>query len=197
MEPNISAQASWMRIAQKARIPAGTALGIIFLLFMHPSFRSLVIGGVFMIVGALMRIWAAGHIEKRVRLARSGPYAYTRNPLYFGSFLMAFGVILAGQGYWLLPLFALFFVGVYLPVMRAEEQYLESTYGDDFREHVRVTPLFFPKPWATKKKNTNEPVTLFSWSRVRKNREHRNLVSLLAVEGILILLYLYQRSFLF
>jgi protein-S-isoprenylcysteine O-methyltransferase Ste14 len=186
-----------MRLAQKVRVPAGTALGIIFLLFMHPSIRSLIIGGFFTLAGALLRIWAAGHIEKRVRLTRSGPYAYTRNPLYLGSFLMAFGVILAGQGYWLLPFFALFFFGVYLPVMRAEEHDLEHAYGMDFVEYARSTPLFFPKkPEHSEKSETTEtagsPVR-FSWSRVRKNREHRNLVSLLAVEAILILMYIYSR----
>jgi len=177
-----------MRFAQKARVPAGTALGIIFLLFMHPSVRSLFIGGFFTLAGALIRIWAAGHIEKRVRLARSGPYSYTRNPLYIGSFLMAFGVILAGQGYWLLPFFALFFIGVYLPVMRAEEQDLEHDYGADFLDYARSTPLFFPKkPKLTEKLKNSGSRVRFSWSRVRKNREHRNLVSLLAVEGILII----------
>jgi len=186
-----------MRFAQKARVPAGTALGIVFLLFMHPSFRSLLIGGFFTLAGALVRIWAAGHIEKRVRLARSGPYAFTRNPLYLGSFLMAFGVILAGQGYWLLPFFALFFISVYFPVMRAEEQYLENAYGEDFLEYARGTPLFFPKPRSKKLKNTGEPPVRFSWSRVKKNREHRNLVSLLAVQVILILIYFYQRAIIF
>jgi protein-S-isoprenylcysteine O-methyltransferase Ste14 len=177
-----------MRFAQKTRVPAGTALGVIFLLFMHPSIRSLMIGGFFTLAGALVRIWAAGHIEKRVRLARSGPYEYTRNPLYMGSFLMAFGVILAGQGYWLLPFFALFFIGVYLPVMRAEEQDLENAYGADFLEYARSTPLFFPKKTKLPEKpETAESPVRFSWPRVRKNREHRNLISLLAVQGILIL----------
>ena len=177
-----------MRLATKVRVPAGTALGIVFLIFMHPSVRSLMIGGFFTLAGALVRIWAAGHIEKRIRLARSGPYAYTRNPLYLGSFLMAFGVILAGQGYWLLPFFALFFIGVYFPVMRAEEHDLEHAYGADFLEYAGSTPLFFPKnPRGTEKQKNTEPPVRFSWLRVRINREHRNLVSLLAVEGILIL----------
>jgi protein-S-isoprenylcysteine O-methyltransferase Ste14 len=183
-----------MRFAQKARVPAGTALGVIFLLFMHPSARSLMIGGFFTLAGALARLWAAGHIEKRVRLARSGPYAYTRNPLYLGSFLMAFGVILAGQGYWLLPFFAIFFIGVYLPVMRAEEQDLEYAYGADFLEYAGSTPLFFPKkpgrPKKTEAAGSAQSPVRFSWTRVRKNREHRNLVSLLVVEVILILIYL-------
>jgi protein-S-isoprenylcysteine O-methyltransferase Ste14 len=192
-----SSQASWMRFAQKVRVPAGTALGIIFLLFMHPSVRSLMIGGFFTLTGALVRIWAAGHIEKRIRLARSGPYAYTRNPLYLGSFFMAFGVILAGQGYWLLPFFALFFIGVYLPVMRAEEQELAHAYGVDFLEYAGSTPLFFPKkPTPAQKLKKIGSQVRFSWPRVRKNREHRNLVSLLAVEGILIIILL-QKATLF
>ena len=183
-----------MRFAQKARVPAGTALGAVFLLFMHPSFRSLFIGGFFTLAGALLRLWAAGHIEKCARLTINGPYAYTRNPLYLGSFLMAFGVILAGQGYWLLPFFALFFISVYLPVMRAEEQDLEKAYGADYLEYARRTPLFFPKkPSAAKKLKSirpGEPPLGFLWPRVRKNREHRNLVSLLAVEVFLIIRYL-------
>ena len=177
-----------MRLAQRVRVPAGTALGIIFLLFMHPSIRSLIIGAFFTLAGALVRIWAAGHIEKRIRLARSGPYAYTRNPLYLGSFFMAFGVILAGQGYWLLPFFAIFFIGVYIPVMRAEEHDLQLAYGADFLEYADSTPLFFPKKTRRmEKQKSTEPTVRFSWSRVRINREHRNLISLLAVEGILIL----------
>ena len=181
-----------MRFAQKARVPAGTALGIIFLVFMHPSIKSLMIGAFFTLLGALTRIWAAGHIEKRVRLARSGPYAYTRNPLYLGSFLMAFGVILAGQRYELLLFFALFFIGVYFPVMRAEEQDLEQAYGADFLEYSCITPLFLPKrPKKLEKLKKAESQARFSWARVRKNREHRNLVSLLGVEVILVLIYLF------
>ena len=189
----------WMRFAQKTRVPAGTVLGIVFLLFMHPSVRSLLIGGVFALAGALVRVWAAGHIEKRVCLTRSGPYARTRNPLYLGSFFMAFGVILAGQGYWLLPFFALFFIGVYLPVMRAEEQDLESTWGADFLEYARSTPLFFPKKAGRTEKlknaDTVETLARFSWSRVRKNREHRNLISLLLIGVILIFQMLFEPGY--
>ena len=71
------------------RVPAGTVLGVIFLLLMHPSFRSLWLGGVITLAGALLRLWAAGHIIKGRVLTRSGPYAYSRNPLYLGSFFMA------------------------------------------------------------------------------------------------------------
>ena len=55
---------SWKKTAQRARVPVGMALGIIFLVLMHPSVRSLWIGGVIALAGALLRLWAAGHIEK-------------------------------------------------------------------------------------------------------------------------------------
>jgi protein-S-isoprenylcysteine O-methyltransferase Ste14 len=157
-------------------------LGIIFLILMHPSIRSLWVGSIIAFSGSFVRLWAAGHIEKRKVLAQSGPYAYTRNPLYLGSFIMALGIIIAGQGYWLLLPFGFFFIGFYLPVMRAEEQDLVQAFGEEFREYSCRVPLFFPCTRITRSASST-----FLWSRVRQNREHRNLASLVIVEAILIL----------
>ena len=68
----------------------------------------------------------------------------TRNPLYLGSFLMALGIILGGQGYWLLPLFGGFFAAFYIPVMKAEADYLLGVYGQEFVEYSKRVPAFFP-----------------------------------------------------
>ena len=182
----MNSQTSWKKLAQKSRVPMGTILGVIFLLMMHPSIRSLWIGNCIASGGVLCRLWAAGHIEKQKILAQSGPYAYTRNPLYFGSFFMALGIILAGQGYWLLLPFALFFVIFYIPVMRAEEQDLLHAFGDTFRDYSVRVPLFFPGKQTAGYNSSN-----FQWARVVKNREHRNLASLVLVEAILILTLLF------
>jgi protein-S-isoprenylcysteine O-methyltransferase Ste14 len=175
--------ASWNKLAQKTRVSAGTILGVVFLLLMHPSARSLWIGGAIALAGALLRLWAAGHIEKGRVLTQGGPYAFTRNPLYLGSFFMALGVIIAGQSYWLLLAFGVFFAAFYYPVMRAEEQELLNGYGDKFLEYSGRVPLFFPgfrrKGYA--------PST-FQWSRVIQNREHRTIAGLIMAEAILILL---------
>ncbi|MBN1570081.1 MAG: isoprenylcysteine carboxylmethyltransferase family protein [Acidobacteria bacterium] len=173
---------SWNKLAQKLRVPVGTVLGILFLWFMHPSSRSLWIGAAIALPGSLLRVWAAGHIEKGKVLTQGGPYAYTRNPLYLGSFLMALGIILAGQGYWLLPAFAAFFAVVYFPVMKAEEQELLAGYGEKFVEYSRRVPLFIP---AFRK--TASASSSFLWSRVIRNREHRTIAGLLVAEAILIL----------
>ncbi len=174
---------SWEKLAQKTRVPFGTLLGIVFLLLMHPSIRSLWIGGAIALAGASLRIWAAGHIEKGRILTQGGPYAFTRNPLYLGSFVMALGIILAGQGYWLLIPFGIFFALFYYPVMRAEEQELLNGYGQKFVDYAKAVPLFFPGF-----KGTGIGSSTFLWSRVIRNREHRTVAGLLAAQTLLILL---------
>lgn len=176
---------SWGKQAQKIRVPAGTVLGIVFLFLMHPSRRSLWIGGVVTLCGAALRVWAAGHIDKGRVLARAGPYAWTRNPLYLGSFLMAMGILLAGQGYWLLLPFVVFFAAFYYPVMKAEEQELFQGHGASFLEYADKVPLFVPSFDAS----TWSP-SGFQWSRVVRNREHRNLAGLLVAELFLIVRWL-------
>ena len=164
-------------------MPAGTLLGVIFLLMMHPSRRSLLYGGIVALLGALVRLWAAGHIDKGRALATEGPYALTRNPLYLGSFFMALGVILAGQVYWLLLPFGAFYLLVYFPVMKREEQELAQGYGEAFLQYARRVPMFLPHFQAGSLRSS-----AFLWSRVIRNREHRTLMGLAATEIFLILM---------
>ena len=172
----------WGKKAQKIRVPAATVLGAGFLLLMHPSSRSLWIGGVVASVGALLRIWAAGHIAKGQSLARGGPYAFTRNPLYLGSLIMATGVMLAGQSYWLLLALAIFYGVIYYPVIKAEEKELLASYGMAFQNYADKVPLFVPNFGSTVKVSST-----FSWSRVIRNGEHRTVAGLMLVEVILII----------
>ncbi len=176
---------SWKKLAQKTRVPVGTVLGILFLFLMHPSIRSLWIGGVIALAGGLLRLWAAGHIEKARVLAQGGPYAFSRNPLYLGSFFMALGIIIAGQGYWLLLAFGAFFAIFYFPVMRAEEQELLQQHGDRFLEYSARVPLFFPAF-----SRTGQVSSVFLWSRVIRNREHQTMAGLILAVVLLILLKL-------
>ena len=152
------------------------------MLLMHPSRRSLMIGGALAVPGALLRIWAAGHIEKGRILTQGGPYALTRNPLYLGSFLMAMGVLLAGQGYWLLLPFFVFFAVIYYPVMKAEEQELLQGHGQAFLDYAGMVPLFFPRLQPAMAGSSR-----FLWSRVLRNREHRTVLGLLLAGAFLIL----------
>ena len=170
------------------RVPAGTVLGVVFLLLMDPSVRSLWVGGILSLAGALLRFWASGHIVKGRVLTRTGPYGFCRNPLYLGSFFMALGIIIGGQGYWLLPVFVLFYLLFYLPVMRAEEQELLHGYGEAFVEYSEKVPLFFPRFRAS-----GYPVSGFLKSRVIQNREYRTVIGLILAETFLVLRYLIFR----
>lgn len=176
-------RSSWGKTAQKLRVPAGTVLGIVFLLLMHPSVRSLCIGGAIAIGGAALRLWASGHIDKGRILARGGPYSLTRNPLYFGSFLMAVGTLVAGQGYWLLVPFSVFFGAVYLPVMRAEEEELRAGHGEAFEDYARNVPFFFPRVALP-----SAGASRFAWTRAVRNREHRTLLGFAFVAALMILM---------
>jgi protein-S-isoprenylcysteine O-methyltransferase Ste14 len=175
----------WGRTAQKIRVPLGTIIGIIFLLLMHPSMRSIMLGAMVAFAGAGIRVWASGNITKGKVLAQSGPYAYTRNPLYFGSFVMALGILIGGEGFWLITPFCLFFAAIYYPVMKAEEKELTQGHGDDFRAYARRVPFFFP---GFRKKPAGEAG--FLWQRVLTNREHHTLAGLLLTEAFLICLAL-------
>jgi protein-S-isoprenylcysteine O-methyltransferase Ste14 len=171
---------SWETIAQKIRVPV-SRLGVVLLLFMHPTWRSLAAGGVVAGLGALLRIWAAGHIDKGKALATAGPYAITRNPLYLGSLFMAIGILLAGRLYWLLLPFGILYIALYYPVMKREEQELLQGFGEDFVNYARRVPMFCPNFRSASVWSSS-----FLWSRVKRNREHRHLMVLALAEIILI-----------
>ena len=98
---------------------------------------------------------------------------------------MALGIIIGGQGYWLLPVFALFYLTFYLPVMRAEEQELLNGYGEEFLEYAQKVPLFFPRF-----RSAGYPLSGFLWSRVARNREYRTIIGLVVAEAFLVVRYL-------
>lgn len=137
------------RFLQRIRVPLGFLFTIVFVIFARPTPLSLSIGIGFMIVGLLIRGWASGHIKKAETLAVTGPYAFTRNPLYLGSFVLGVGFTAASNVWWLAALFSLLFIGIYLPVMRVEDGDMQSIFGEDFEEYRRHVPLFVPRlvPW--------------------------------------------------
>ena len=134
------------RILQRIRVPLGFLFAAIFLFFARPVPVSLAIGGSFAVLGLLIRGWSSGHIRKNQELAVSGPYAFTRNPLYLGSFILGLGFTIASGVWWLGLLFIALFLGIYLPVMRVEAEDLKAIFGKQYLEYARQVPLFFPRP---------------------------------------------------
>jgi protein-S-isoprenylcysteine O-methyltransferase Ste14 len=132
-------------------VPLGFLCAIIFFLVARPHALTLAVGGSIALLGLGLRAWASGHIRKNDKLAVSGPYAFTRNPLYLGSFILGLGFTIAAGRLWLGLLFAALFLGIYLPVMRVEAATLCQIFGEDFRSYAGAVPLFFPRvtPWRT------------------------------------------------
>lgn len=158
-------------MVQRLRVPLGFLFAIIFLYFAEPDFRFLAIGGIAAVIGLLIRAWSSGHIRKNQTLAVSGPYAYTRNPLYLGSFIMGLGFTIASGVWWLAILFAVLFLGIYLPVMKAESKELTSIFGEIYRDYSIRVPLFLPRLTAYRQENSSP--TKFDFDLYLKYREYR------------------------
>lgn len=163
------------------RVPFGFALGIAYLVFAQPTWPLLIAGSIVALAGLGIRAYAAGHLEKDRNLAMGGPYAYTRNPLYLGSLLIGVGLVVAGAQWILGVVFVVFFLVVYLPVMRREERNLHRRFGREFDDYAASVPLFFPHRQPLKPSHTK-----FEWTRYRRNREYEAALGYLA--GILFLI---------
>ena len=140
------------RALRRLRVPLGFLVGILYFWFaprlggMTPV--TLTVGAIIALVGVLFRAWAAGHIVKNDRLATTGPYAHTRNPLYFGSFLIGCGFAIAAHWALLLAVVAFFYI-VYKPVIASEREFISQKYPAEYAEWARHVPAFFPRvtPW--------------------------------------------------
>jgi len=146
---------------QRFRVPLGFLFAAIFLIFARPEPLILAIGGAIAVLGLLVRAWASGHIRKNQTLAVSGPYAYTRNPLYLGSFILGVGFTIAAGVWWLALAFVALFLGIYLPVMRVEAEELTQIFGADYGEYAKQVPLFFPRPATNRKSETSFDFALY------------------------------------
>jgi protein-S-isoprenylcysteine O-methyltransferase Ste14 len=170
---------------QRWRVPLGFLCAAAFLFFAKPTPRVLLIGASVSLLGLALRAWAAGHIRKNAELATSGPYAFTRNPLYLGSFLLGFGFTIASGRWVLVLLFAALFLGIYLPVMRVEASTMTELFGKDFENYRRSVPLFFPR--ITPFRQNESAANKFDGRLYLRYREYRAALGLLIAWGVLLI----------
>jgi len=136
--------AKWSQIARRIRVPLGFIFAVLYFWLARPSWRSMLFGGIVVAPGLLIRALASGHVRKNEALATSGPYAYTRNPLYLGSLLMGLGFCVAARS-WLVGLaLVVMFFAIYLPVIRDEEAFLRRTFPE-FEDYARRVPRMLPR----------------------------------------------------
>lgn len=159
------------------RVRTGYPVALAFLLLAKPSNISLLVGVAVGIVGLAIRAWAAGFLRKHEALATDGPYALTRNPLYFGSAILAAGVIMVGKSVWGGVLVILYILLFYPTVMRREEAELRERYGQQFETYAALVPLFWPKMRISAPKLAE--TAKFSIRLYSQNREYQAAIGFL------------------
>jgi protein-S-isoprenylcysteine O-methyltransferase Ste14 len=164
----------------RLRVPSGFLLVVTFAWFSRPTPNSLTLGLPVAVLGLVLRGWAAGCLAKNQQLAVAGPYAYSRNPLYIGTLIVAAGLAIAARSLGLAFLFAAVFLLIYLPVIQNEEQHLRKLFPE-YAAYAAVVPALWPKLRASR----TGPG--FRWSLYLKNQEYQAAAGLAA--GALFLLW--------
>ena len=152
------------------RVRLGYILAMILLILARPTPQTILIGGVVGLLGLGIRAYAAGFLHKQEILTTTGPYAYTRNPLYFGSSFLALGAAIAMRSFIGGMLLLAYFSLVYTFVMRREEQELRTKHLAGFDAYAASVPLFFPA--FSGKEPTGSSPGAFSWAQFKKNHEY-------------------------
>jgi protein-S-isoprenylcysteine O-methyltransferase Ste14 len=181
---------SWTRIARRIRVPMGFVVALFFLLAAHPSVHSLLWSLLVTVTGLALRAYASGYVTKNEELTTTGPYAYTRNPLYLGSMLLAFGFAVAVHSWWTALALAVLFALIYIPTIRSEEEFLRGRFSD-FEEYCRRVPRLIPR--LTRASSITGGG--FSAALYRKHREYNATLGSIGIYAVLLLkLFVWHRA---
>jgi protein-S-isoprenylcysteine O-methyltransferase Ste14 len=176
----------WQKFARRARVPLGFLVAAVFLLFARPSGRSLAWGLVLVLPGLWLRGYAAGYVKKNAELTRTGPYAYTRNPLYLGSMSIAAGFAVAAGRWWLVVLLVGMFLLIYVPTILSEEAFLRGAFPQ-FEDYARRVPRLLPRLTPARFEDTEWGMGGFAPERYRHHREYNASIGAAALYVALIL----------
>lgn len=157
----------------RRRVPLGFVAAAASVLLANPTLESWLAGFLVALAGEAIRVWAAGHLEKGREVTRSGPYRFTRHPLYVGSSVIALGVVIASRSVVVTAIAAIYMTATIAAAIRTEEAYLRGAFGTTYDEYraARAGPM--PRR--------------FSVARAMRNREQRAVLGLLAGFALLAL----------
>ena len=152
------------RLLARWRVALGFVMAAVVLWLAAPTWTSMAVGASVALAGEALRLWAAGHLEKSKEVTRSGPYRYTRHPLYLGSTLLGVGLAVASNRVEVMVMVALYMAATLTAAMRSEEAHLREKFGDAYDAYAekRAAPMDRP----------------FSWARAVHNREHHTMIGL-------------------
>ena len=164
--------------------PIPAALTIIY--NSQPILPFNVLGILLIIIGEIIRINAVRYAGGATRtrnvgasfLCTSGPYSYTRNPLYWGNIIIYAGVAFLGGGKWmwhLVTIIIIFFTVQYYLIISLEEETLKLKFEKEYESYIENVPKLVPKitPWNSG--NKMEPQNLYKTLKTEK-RTFQNIL---------------------
>jgi len=160
-----------LRRIARLRVTIGFIAGLAALWLAQPTARSLAIGTIVAAIGEAVRVWAAGHLEKGREITRSGPYGFTRHPLYLGSSLIGIGLAIASASLVVAVLVVAYLAVTLTAAIRTEEAHLTDKFGAAY-------PAYREDRGAVERR-------CFSFARAMRNREYRAILGLLFVMVVL------------
>ena len=169
------------------RVRLGYPLAIAVLGFSRPTPGSILLGALAGAVGLSVRAYAAGYLHKQEVLTVTGPYAYTRNPLYLGSAILALGAGIATRSWISVSILIFYFAIFYSIVIRRETTELHLRHRASFEEYARAVPLFIPR--LTAARLPADSAGSFSLTQYKKNHEWQAPVGFLFLLLVLLAIW--------
>jgi protein-S-isoprenylcysteine O-methyltransferase Ste14 len=149
----------------RRRVTLGFVTALVIALLAQPTWGSWRAGLLVATVGELIRIWAAGHLEKGREVTRSGPYRWTAHPLYVGSSVIALGVVIAAHSVIAAVVAMVYTLATLTAAVKTEETFLRARFGGAYE--------------AYRRSHSTSMNRRFSAARAMRNREYRAVLGLL------------------
>ena len=153
----------------------------------EPERISLYIGTVIAALGALVRLWASGHVKKNKVLATDGPYAFVRHPLYVGNILLLVGYSLASSLWWSYILMVALLLFYYPPTISYEDNKLRQHFGEAWETWSKTTHALIPT--LPERSGLSTDSSKSSWSFKQSLMQNAEPVIIAYLIGCMYLLY--------
>jgi protein-S-isoprenylcysteine O-methyltransferase Ste14 len=173
------------RLLARFRVALGFISGVIVFVLATPTKRSIVLGLPVAVAGELIRLWAAGHLNKSREVTRSGPYRFVAHPLYLGSSLIGVGLAIGSGSAAVVVVVAVYLLVTLTAAIRSEEAFLREKFGgayDDYRTARDID-------------HSGDRARRFNWRLACANREYRAVAGLALALILLILKATYNGMF--
>jgi protein-S-isoprenylcysteine O-methyltransferase Ste14 len=183
MTPDLPGARGFSRATEwlaRRRVALGFVSGVAALIFAQPTKTSITIGMSIAALGELLRIWAAGHLNKSREVTSSGPYRWVAHPLYLGSSIMGIGLAVACASVIVAALIAVYLMVTLTAAMRSEEAFLRERFPDGYDRYRRGEAS------ADRR---------FGFGQAIANREYRAVIGLIVVALLLVWKATYNGSF--